>query len=213
LPGKIWIQVAQVYLAKKEDIPIRITLISNLFLLLLRTLGGIYIFLLTFFLWEDFSLFYKLLITFSVFLGSYLLLRSAILEKIIEIIFKRLSVKKEKIEVNFKRVFQKFTFLILSWIIAGIGYYFLFNSIFIVGLKNTIIMLGMHAISSLVGYYAIIFPGGLGITEGAFVFLLSRFYPLSFSIVISLACRLWYTLGEIIVSTTALGWAKIFDRR
>jgi len=87
---------------------------------------------------------------------------------------------------------------------AGVGYYFMINSFFSIDIKDCIIIVGIYAISWLIGYYAIIFPGGLGISEGVQVYLLSKFFPLSISIIIALVWRLWVTLSECIISCIAL---------
>lgn len=208
IPGKIWMQIAQAYLAKKEEIPIRVTLISNMILLIVRTLGSIYIFLASFFLWENYNLIFKLLIFLSILIASYVIFKTNILEKVINFILKNIFKKDARIALRYDNIIFLHLIIIGSWVMAGIGYYFMVSSIFTISIKSCITIVGVHAISCLVGYYAIIFPGGLGVTEGVFVFLLSSFFPLSVSIMIGLACRLWYTLGEAIISSIGLVSAK-----
>jgi len=63
---------------------------------------------------------------------------------------------------------------------------------------------GTFSISWLVGYYAFLSPGGLGVQEGIQVYLLTFFFPSPISIVIALASRLWMTVGDLLVFLLAL---------
>lgn len=78
------------------------------------------------------------------------------------------------------------------------------NSFYNVEFIQSIIIVGTFSISWLVGYYALLSPGGLGIQEGVQVYLLQFFFPLPISIVIAFAARLWMTIGDLCVSLLAV---------
>jgi hypothetical protein len=88
--------------------------------------------------------------------------------------------------------------------IFWIGLYIMVNSFYDIALDQSIIIVGTFSISWLVGYYAFLAPGGLGIQEGVQVYLLQFFFPLPISIVIAFAARLWMTIGDLCVSLLAV---------
>jgi hypothetical protein len=91
-----------------------------------------------------------------------------------------------------------------SWLVFAIGLHAMINSFYDVSINESFIITGIFSISWLVGYYAFLSPGGLGIQEGVQVYLLTFFFPLPISIVIAFASRLWMTLGDIMIFLLAI---------
>jgi uncharacterized membrane protein YbhN (UPF0104 family) len=63
--------------------------------------------------------------------------------------------------------------------------------------KYIIFLTGALAISSTLGLIAIFAPSGLGVREGALVYLLSSIMPTPVAVIISILTRIWMTLIEI----------------
>jgi uncharacterized membrane protein YbhN (UPF0104 family) len=63
--------------------------------------------------------------------------------------------------------------------------------------KYIIFLTGALAISSTLGLIAIFAPSGLGVREGALVYLLSFMMATPVAVIISILTRIWMTLIEI----------------
>lgn len=55
---------------------------------------------------------------------------------------------------------------------------------------------GIAAASFAIGYLCLLTPGGIGIREGVFTFLLSQYIPLSVAILIAMSGRLWGLMAD-----------------
>ena len=86
---------------------------------------------------------------------------------------------------------------ILSWAIGGIGFWIFVNSIFPVSFRYILFLTGAMALSSILGLIALFAPSGLGVREGALVYLLSYLMPGGVAVIISILTRIWMTLIEM----------------
>jgi len=86
---------------------------------------------------------------------------------------------------------------IFSWIIGGIGFWIFVDSVFSISSQHILFLTGALAFSSILGLIAIFAPSGLGVREGALVYLLSYTMPGSVAVIISILTRIWMTLIEI----------------
>jgi len=203
IPGKIWPYIAQSYLALQANIPVKTTLLSNAILMCLMSIGGLLVFVLSFLFWDMFPLATRYLSVLLSFFLVYLAFWTHILEKGINLLFTRLtgvSVMFCSGSLNYPCLFAA---LFLDWIIFWAGLHIMVNSFYNIELVQSIIIVGTFSISWLVGYYAFLSPGGLGVQEGVQVYLLQLFFPLPISIIIAFAARLWMTIGDLCVSLLA----------
>ena len=81
--------------------------------------------------------------------------------------------------------------------VGGIGFYLFVDSVFPVSPHQILFLTGALAFSSILGLIAIFAPSGLGVREGALVYLLSLMMPESVAVIISILTRIWMTLIEI----------------
>jgi len=87
-----------------------------------------------------------------------------------------------------------FLISIFFWISYGIGYFLILKSI---GLYSSPFLLsGVYAASWTLGYISLITPGGLGVREGVFVFLLKGFLPLGIPALLAILGRMVILLTE-----------------
>jgi hypothetical protein len=204
IPGKIWSYIAQSYLASQEHVSHTETFYSNVILMCLMTLSGFLIFVLSFLVWDIFNFFTRCLIVALVFLLSYYFFREHLLEKSVNFILARFA----NMQLNHRCAYLSYGPLTMaisaSWLAFAIGLHIMINSFYSVNIVQSFIIMGIFSISWLVGYYAFLSPGGLGIQEGVQVYLLTFFFPLPTSIVIAFASRLWMTLGDIMIFLFAM---------
>jgi hypothetical protein len=204
IPGKIWPYIAQSYLASQVNIPVKTTLLSNAILMCLMSIGSLLVFALSFLAWDIFPLSMRCLLVLSSFFLAYLAFWTNILEKGINLLLTRLTGVDPVFRSCFLSYPRLFAALSLNWMVFWMGLHIMVNSFYNIGLTHSIIVVGTFSISWLVGYYAFLSPGGLGVQESVQVCLLQFFFPLPISIVIAFAARLWMTIGDLCVSLLAV---------
>ncbi|MBL4657146.1 MAG: flippase-like domain-containing protein [Flavobacteriales bacterium] len=119
--------------------------------------------------------------------------------------------KGEAVDValDFKTVIGTALMYLITWCLWCMGFYFL-----VVSLSDGFdveVTIGLsYALALLVGFLALIIPGGLGVREGVIVASLTYVgFDLQLATTISIASRLWYLCGEIFIFLLAL----IMDKR
>lgn len=86
---------------------------------------------------------------------------------------------------------------IFIWMIGGISFYLFIASVYPVSTQYLLFLTGALAISTTLGFLALFAPSGLGVREGALVYLLSSIMPAPVAVIISILTRLWMTVVEI----------------
>jgi uncharacterized membrane protein YbhN (UPF0104 family) len=130
-------------------------------------------------------------------LGILISLHPRVLQKILNGILIRLKREPLALALSYWDVLRVVFVCILAWGIGGIGFYLFVDSVLPVSLRHILFLAGSLAFSSTLGLIALFAPGGLGVREGALVFLLSAIMPPSVAVVVSILTRLWMTLIEI----------------
>ncbi|NWF93582.1 MAG: flippase-like domain-containing protein [Syntrophaceae bacterium] len=107
--------------------------------------------------------------------------------------------KKEPLSlpISYADAFRIILICVLSWVIGGAGFYLFVDSVFPVSYDQALFLTGSLAFSSILGLIAFFAPGGLGVREGALVYLLSFVMPTSVAVIVSVLTRLWTTVIEI----------------
>jgi len=204
IPGKIWAYVAQSYLASQAHVSLAETLYSNAILMCLLSLSSLLVFALSFLVWSPFTFFIRLLLVVSIFSLIYILCRVRLLEKILHLLLTRFTGIHKTIHCEPLYYTNIFIASSLEWSLFTLGLYAMVKSFYPIDMQQGIIIVGTFSISWLVGYYAFLFPGGLGVQESIQVYLLTFFFPSPISIVIALASRLWMTMGDVLIFLCAL---------
>jgi len=108
--------------------------------------------------------------------------------------------------------FSTFSFLsifiinIIFWASYGIGYFLILKSIDLH--LSPLLLSGVYAASWTLGYISLITPGGLGIREGVFVFLLKGFLPQGIPALLAILGRVVILLTETLMALFSLPLLK-----
>lgn len=200
VPGKLWTYLMQIYMAEKKGISKEKTFISSVLFQLISMGTTVVTFVVSLLFWDNFNFSLRVIIVGLFLILILVIIWSGFLNVMTNFILNK--VLKQKIVVNLSNMTIIHVILILmaSWIAYGVAYYHFINSFYPISVISSIQFSGIYAISWLIGYLSFLTPGGLGIREGIQAYLLSFFLPLPISIIISLACRIWITAGEIAVA-------------
>jgi len=201
IPGKFWIYLGQFYLGGKEGISKKIILMSNFFFLVLLTTGGITVFGISYPLWPEVNR--SLVIgLWSLVAFLLLVLHPWPLRRVAGIIRKWVEVPVG--HYSFLKVVFFFLLVVFDWMIYFIAFHIFLLSFYAVTLRESLLYMGIFAVSGLLGLYSLITPGGLGVREGVQTYLMSQFVPISIAVVISILSRIWMTSAEVGAALLAL---------
>lgn len=204
LPGRIWVIGGQLYLGEQEGVPRR-TMIWALGLhWFFNLLSGAVIFLP--FLYHLASLWVTATVTL-IFL--FLLSLAFFPHSILAFLSSRLDLSDpEKPPLGLPRISLRqsltiFFGFVFAWALFGFAFWSLINAFTEVSLGTYYDALASFCGAWVVGVLSFFTPGGIGVREGALVYLLGQFLLPSMAVIISIAARLWITLVELICAAVA----------
>lgn len=198
LPGGFWNLVGRVYLTSKYGVVLGTQMTAILYEnMMLGIVAGIYGIIL---LYTFHYIFLPVLLALAVLLPvSYFFYEPVRLffQKVIHKVSKRfagmeLSLPREKF-------FLYLCYYFLSHLLQGCAFWLLLKT-FGVDSVNIVTAAGIFAVSWLIGLISPL-PGGIGIREGALVFLLSFQVDVVLATQISIITRVWNVMGELVLFT------------
>ena len=202
IPGKIWMYLSRIHLSKKkkakkidvisssiiELIYVGCTsLIFGIFILLILDVGVPKIFIILFCI--------LIIAAFVIFL---------VIPEFVNRIAALFRVKYRIFPSNdvFSIKYKMYLFLLslLSWLVVGVGFFFLVKA-FYSGLNYSYMpmLVSAFAISWLIGLVSVIAPAGAGVREGVLSLILSSIMPLEIAVVMAVLSRIWWSIVELIV--------------
>ncbi|MEI9476334.1 MAG: lysylphosphatidylglycerol synthase domain-containing protein [Deltaproteobacteria bacterium] len=131
------------------------------------------------------------------FIPVFVFLHPKVLQKLFNGFLRRLKKEPIVLSLSYGDVLWIVFVCLLSWVVGGIGFYLFIDSVYSVPAGSILYLTGALAFSSILGLIALFAPGGLGVREGALVYLLSFTMPGSVAVILSVLTRLWMTLIEI----------------
>ncbi len=209
LPGKVWQFLGMIYMLEKEGVPRRSSFSTGVMAQSFSVISGMFISVI--FLGAD--LYHRFfsrkpaLMTGLVILslGTLMLLcYPKVLERILNLGLGIIKKEKITLDIKGKDVIIYLLSYSLSWLLFGLAFLIFVKSMTQADFKMYLTLTGAYAFSLNIGFLAIFTPGGIGVREGVLVFLLSSFFPLPVSTLISLLSRLWMTVGEVVCFVIAL---------
>ena len=93
---------------------------------------------------------------------------------------------------------QLVTLSLVNWVISGLSLYLFILSVTATSVAGPVAIVGINALTFIVGYAVFIAPAGLGAKEGALTVLLSLYLPAPVAAVIAIAARLWTVAAEVL---------------
>jgi uncharacterized membrane protein YbhN (UPF0104 family) len=203
LPGKVWQFLGMIYMLEKEGVPKKNSFSTGVLAQAFSVISGLFISVL--FLGADiYSHFFspnRGLMLAGVILGLailVLLCYPKVLEKIVNLGLRILKKEKISLDISGKDVIIYLLSYSLSWLLFGLAFLIFVKAMAQASFNMYPTLTGAFAFSLNIGFLALFAPGGIGVREGVLVFLLSSFFSLPVSTLISLLSRLWITVGELL---------------
>jgi len=211
LPGKIWVLLGRIYYYESRGKSKKSISVALYFEMVTILMAGGFIFLasLIFFgeRWPIYS-WRQSGWLILLFLLGLVILHPSLLQKILNWVLVRLNREPISLSISYLDVLWILFICIVAWMVGGIGFYLFIDSVYPVAPQFILFLTGALAISSTLGLVAIFAPSGLGVREGALVYLLSFMMTAPVAVIISILTRLWMTLIEI----GLIGVIYLFDK-
>jgi len=200
LPGKVWLLLGRFYFYEAKGKSKKIISVALYFETVTLLVAAGLIFLSTLSLFKEMGPLYSgkqswWLILLCLF--AFISLHPRVLQKVLNCSLLKFKKDPISISISYSNILWIMIVCIFVWVVEGIGFYLFVDSIYPVSTKYILFLTGALAISTTLGLIAIFAPSGIGVREGALVYLLSLIMPSPVAVIISLLARLWMTLIEI----------------
>lgn len=198
LPGGFWNLVGRVYLTSKHGVVLgtqmTAILYENMMLGIVSVIYGIIL------LYSFHFIFLPVLLAVAVLLPIAYFFYEPV-RVFSQNMIHKLSKRFRGMELSLprERFFLYLSYYFLSHLLQGIAFWLLLQT-FGVESVNIVTAAGIFAVSWLIGLISPL-PGGIGIREGALVFLLSFQVPVPVATQISIITRIWNLMGELVLFT------------
>lgn len=188
VPGKIWFALSRMDFSKKFGFSEKNTFLSIL-------LESFYLFLGAFF--------YFIFFLKKFFFLPLLFLLIIVTPHFFKIVFNFLLkiFKKERVDFSFpiKKSIIILSLYVLCWFFQGIAFFLLIKSFYSeVNISAFFSLVGIYALSWMLGFIVLIAPAGLGVREGSILFFLKSIFPIGIASLIALLSRIWITIHELL---------------
>jgi uncharacterized membrane protein YbhN (UPF0104 family) len=208
LPGRIWTYTAQLLWLKKYGISKSRVLYVNLVCILGSLIVSLYLSLFYLALYTNlmnrraFVFTAALLILFN---GAYIIWNSAFMNKLIALTGKLLKKEIQPLKESRPLILYIQFIYMCSWSLTGFGGYLLAKGIGLpVASTGIFALLASMSLSWLIGYFAVISPGGLGIREGVMLVMLNNIVSVETALIFPLVSRVMYLVTDALLGLAAL---------
>jgi uncharacterized membrane protein YbhN (UPF0104 family) len=99
-----------------------------------------------------------------------------------------------------------------AWVCLAGGFALFVMSVTPLGPEHVLDLARIYIIAHVIGYIALVAPGGIGVREGAITVLMRPLIGAGPAAGLALLSRLWVTVTELIAVTPALIWARQSER-
>lgn len=200
LPGKIWLLLGRFYFYESKGKSKKNISVALYFEIVTMIAAAGLIFLAALIHYREIGLFNSWdpsgwLVLLS--LLGFVSLHPRVLQKILNWVLAQFKKEPISLSISYFNILWILLVCIVSWLVGGIGFYLFIDAFYPVAPQYVLFLTGALAISSTLGFIAIFAPSGLGVREGALVYLLSLMMATPIAVIISVLTRLWMTLIEI----------------
>jgi len=200
LPGKVWLLLGRFYFYEAKGKSKKIISVALYFETVTLLVAAGVIFLITFFLFREMNPLSSEKLSWWVILLcliTLIFLHPCVIQKGLNTFLLKFKKDPISLSISYSSILWILIVCIFVWVVEGIGFYLFVDSVYPVSTKFILFFTGALAISTTLGLIALFAPSGLGVREGALVYLLSLIMPSSVAVILSLLTRLWMTLIEI----------------
>jgi hypothetical protein len=212
VPGKIWFAMGRIALSRGAGVSVLTASASTLLELLLVLLAAAAVFLASVPLWPGIAGHSLFLLPIAVLL-ILVLIHPAVFALLLLVGARLLRHGSVPRRVPWRTLASNCLWYAASWLVYGLGIDLLLRGIRLEGVPagtslaapgRLLWIAGAAAVAWSIGFLSLLAPGGLGVREASFAYLLSMHLPAPFPILLALLARVWIVIGE--TATALVGW-------
>jgi len=204
LPGGIWDHVGRFALAKKEyGLEGKHVFLSVVLNIVLTVFAGVAIFLLSLLSFSNYPNLRFLSWSLIFIPLGLVILYPPLLKKTMNFILSKLGKEQLKLSFSYPQILKTTFWFFLSWVIIGFSFFLLICAFSVIDLSLLPAIVGIFAISWVIGFLTPIAPNGAGVREASLILLLGTVIPAPLAIVSALSFRLLIIAGDI--TSAAIG--------
>jgi uncharacterized membrane protein YbhN (UPF0104 family) len=200
LPGKIWLFLSRFHFYESKGQSRKVVSVAIYLEVVTMIVAAGFIFLAALILFEEMESVYSRKAFWWLLLplvSAFICLHPRLLQKILNWVLIQFKREPVSLSISYSDIMGVLLVCMVSWAIGGVGFYLFVDSVFPVAPQYTLFLAGALAISNILGLIAIFAPSGLGVREGALVYLLSFIMVTPVAVIVSVLTRIWMTLIEI----------------
>jgi len=200
LPGKVWLFLSRFYFYESKGKSKKAISIALYLEAVTAIMAAGLIFLAALALFKDVRPFFsgnQFGWLSLIFILAFVSIHPRIFQKILNWVLIKFKREPLSLSISYPDILWILSVHISAWVIGGIGFYLFIDSVYPISSETILFVTGALAFSSILGLVAIFAPSGLGVREGALVYLLSFLMPEGVAVIISVLTRIWVTLIEI----------------
>jgi glycosyltransferase 2 family protein len=211
IPGNVWHVVGRAYMAAEDGLPMS-SVVASVFMenaLLLVTAIAVFALALPFWAPRGQVTLIRCLLLVPPFVA---VMYPPVLNRLLNIVLRTLRKPEIDLHMSYPMVLSAAAYHCMLRICSGACIFLIATAVYPLPVETMPAVIGMHALSFVIGVVSFITPAGLGFREAALAYFLRIYMPLPDAIMISLFARLLGTASEMAMAglATALGSSKAF---
>jgi uncharacterized membrane protein YbhN (UPF0104 family) len=209
IPGKVWFALGRMYLARRLDVPEKVTMVSAVLETSLLAVSAGMIALATIAApWEGNLSPRTSLVVLAVIVFGLIVVHPAVFTKGVNTVLKRLKRSEIQMRLSYGGIVGLLLLYCFSWFWQGIGFFLMVKSFYNVDLSLFPVLLGVFTLAWITGFLNLLTPAGIGVREGVITFFLSFYVPTPIAIIVALVTRGWSTVVDLSFAGASLPGIK-----
>lgn len=211
VPGNVWHVVGRAYMAAEDGLPMS-SVVASVFMenaLLLVAATAVFALALPFWAPRGQVTLVRCLLLLPPFVA---VMYPPVLNRLLNIALAILRKPQIDLHMSYPMVLSAAAYQCMLRICSGACIFLIATAVHPLPIETMPAVIGMHALSFVIGVLSFITPAGLGFREAALAYFLRIYMPLPDAIMVSLSARLLGTLAEMAIAflATAMGNSKAF---
>ncbi len=198
IPGKVWFALGRMYLAKRLDVPEKVTIVSAVLETSLLAVSAGMIALATIAApWQARLSPKTSLIVLAIIACGLFMVHPRVFTRCVNAVLRRFKRSEIQMKLSYGGIVGLLLLYFFSWFWQGVGFFLMVKSFYDVELSLFPVLWGVFVLAWMTGFLNLLMPAGIGVREGIITFLLSFYMPASVAIIVALVTRGWSTLIDL----------------
>jgi glycosyltransferase 2 family protein len=209
IPGKIWGYGMLILYYSKEGISKKSIAVCSFFELITSVLGAVFIFIFSLIFIDNSEIQAYRSIAFIFLIVFFIIIHPVIIEFFSNKILRLLKREKVSIQLSYFDILKLICLYTINWLVFGFAFFVFINSFYKLSINHYFYITGSLSLSSLIGFFALFAPAGLGVREGILILTLKNIVSVQIAGIISIVSRIWTTVGELLLILVFFIYDKI----